>query len=38
MNLGYSAKASKQAIEKALSCLEDVTLEDLIKEALKALA
>jgi Holliday junction DNA helicase RuvA len=38
MNLGYSAKASKQAIEKALSCLEEVTLEGLIKEALKALA
>jgi Holliday junction DNA helicase RuvA len=38
INLGYSAKAAKQAIEKALSSLEEVNLEGLIKKALKALA
>ena len=38
INLGYSAKAAKLAIEKALSSLEEVSLEGLIKEALKALA
>jgi Holliday junction DNA helicase RuvA len=38
INLGYSAKAAKMALEKALSSMRDVTLEGLIKEALKALA
>ncbi|MFC1885067.1 Holliday junction branch migration protein RuvA [Thermodesulfobacteriota bacterium] len=38
INLGYSAKAAKQAVEKALSSIEEVSLEGLIKEALKALA
>ena len=38
INLGYSPKAAKLAIEKALSSLEEVTLEGLIKGALKSLA
>ena len=38
MNLGYSAKASKAAVEKAMVKNPNVNLESLIKESLKALA
>lgn len=38
MNLGYSAKASKAAVEKAMKKNSDMNLESLIKESLKALA
>ncbi len=38
LNLGYSAKLAKQAIEKARSTVTEITLEGLIREALKVLA
>jgi Holliday junction DNA helicase RuvA len=38
VNLGYSAKAAKQALAKAQTKLTTPTLEDLIKVALKMLA
>jgi Holliday junction DNA helicase RuvA len=38
VNLGYSTKAAKGAVEKALSVIPDVNLEGVIKEALKNLA
>jgi Holliday junction DNA helicase RuvA len=38
MNLGYSAKSAKDAVEKARSRLETVNLQFLIKEALRVLA
>jgi len=38
LNLGYSAKAAKGAVQKATSAVKDVNLEGLIKEALKLLA
>ncbi len=38
INLGYSSKPATQAIRRAQSVLKDITLEGLIKEALKALA
>ncbi len=38
LNLGYQAKSAKKAVEKACSGLENLTLEGLIKEALKMLA
>ena len=38
LNLGYSAKISRNAVEKAYSGAEDMSLESLIKTALKVLA
>lgn len=38
LNLGYPAKSAKQAVETAAPLLEGMTLETLIKEALKNLA
>ncbi len=38
VNLGYPAKFAKPAIEKALSEIEELTLESLIRETLKILA
>ena len=38
VNLGYSAKSARDAVEKARSRLETVTLQFLIKEALRVLA
>jgi len=38
INLGYSAKMAKAAIDKAKICVTDNTLEALIKESLKILA
>ena len=38
LNLGYSSKLARQAIEKALSTIKEKNLESLIKEALKLLA
>jgi Holliday junction DNA helicase RuvA len=38
LNLGYSAKLAKQAIEKAQSAVTEITLEGLIREALRILA
>lgn len=38
LNLGYSAKSAKSAVDRACSGLDNVTLEGLIKEALKMLA
>jgi Holliday junction DNA helicase RuvA len=37
VNLGYPAKSAKRAVEKALIHTKDVTLEGLIKEALRSL-
>ena len=38
LNLGYSAKLAKNAVGKAHSNTEDMSLESLIKEALRVLA
>jgi len=38
MNLGYSPKSAKMAIERAKSRTKEITLEDLIREALKILS
>ena len=38
LNLGYPAKFAKSAVDKACPGLDNVTLEGLIKEALKMLA
>lgn len=38
MNLGYPPKSAKMAIEKAKSRVKDMTLEDLIREALRILS
>ena len=38
LNLGYSSKAANMAIEKARSKVTELTLEGLIREALKLLA
>ena len=38
MNLGYSPKSAKLAIEKAKSRVKEMSLEDLIREALKILS
>jgi Holliday junction DNA helicase RuvA len=38
LNLGYSPKAAKLGIEKARALTKDMTLEGLIREALKVLA
>ena len=38
INLGYSAKVAKTAIEQAKSRVKDTTLEALIKESLKIMA
>jgi Holliday junction DNA helicase RuvA len=38
LNLGYSPKAAKLGIEKARAFIKDMTLEGLIREALKLLA
>ena len=38
LNLGYSAKPAKLAVEKAFSLIKEKNLEGLIKEALKLLA
>ena len=37
LNLGYPAKSAKRAVEKALSIIKDISLEGVIKEALKLL-
>ncbi len=38
LNLGYPATSAKRAVEKALTRVEGVSLENLIKEALRLLA
>lgn len=38
LNLGYPPKSAKRAVEKALNRVKDVSLENLIKEALRLLA
>ena len=38
LNLGYSAKAAKTAVNKAITGAEDQDLEEVIKEALRLLA
>ncbi|MDY6970803.1 MAG: Holliday junction branch migration protein RuvA [Thermodesulfobacteriota bacterium] len=38
LNLGYSAKPAKSAVEKARSAVEELTLEGLIRDALRILA
>jgi Holliday junction DNA helicase RuvA len=38
VNLGYSAKSARDAVEKARSRLESMNLQSLIKEALRVLA
>ena len=38
LNLGYSSKLSKNAVEKAHSGREDMSLESLIREALRVLS
>ncbi len=38
LNLGYAAKAAKQAIDRAAASLEEINLEALIKKALSLLA
>lgn len=38
VNLGYAARPAKDAVERARSTLSDVTLEALIREALRLLA
>jgi len=38
VNLGYSAKSAKMALDKARSRLGEMTLEELIREALRALS
>ena len=37
VNLGYSAKSARDAVEKARSRLETFNLQSLIKEALRVL-
>jgi len=37
VNLGYPSKAAKSAVEKACSSVKDMTLEGVIKEALRLL-
>ncbi len=38
VNLGYSSKSAKEAVDRARAVAKDVTLEKLIKEALRVLA
>jgi len=38
LNLGYSSKAANRAVDKAISNIKEVSLEGLIKEALRLLA
>jgi len=38
LNLGYSSKAANMAVDKAISNIKDVSLEGVIKEALRLLA
>ncbi|HBF42721.1 MAG TPA: Holliday junction branch migration protein RuvA [Desulfobacteraceae bacterium] len=38
LNLGYSPKSAKMAIEKARSVIKEMTLEGLIRESLRVLA
>ncbi len=38
LNLGYSAKSAKPALDKARSQIKDISLEGLIREALRVLA
>lgn len=38
VNLGYTAKAAKQAVEKARDSLDEASLEGIIREALRRLA
>ena len=38
LNLGYSAKSAKSAIERARNSIREMTLEGLIREALRLLA
>jgi Holliday junction DNA helicase RuvA len=38
VNLGYSSKSAKEAVDRARAVAKDVTLEKLIKEALRILA
>jgi Holliday junction resolvasome RuvABC DNA-binding subunit len=37
LNLGYPAKSAKNAVEKVAAMSEDISLETLIKKALKNL-
>jgi holliday junction DNA helicase RuvA len=37
-NLGYSSRPAKQAVDKAISSIKEITLEGVIKEALRLLA
>jgi len=37
-NLGYSAKSAKMAIERAKSRVKEITLEGLIRDALRILS
>jgi len=38
LNLGYSAKSAKDAVDRARSRVQTLNLQSLIKEALRALA
>ena len=38
LNLGYPAKSAKQAVDRARAALKELTLEGLIKEALRLMA
>ena len=38
VNLGYPSKAANSAVDKACSNMKEVTLEGVIKEALRLLA
>jgi Holliday junction DNA helicase RuvA len=38
LNLGYSSKAAKSAVDRAVPTLDRITLEELIREALKLLS
>jgi Holliday junction DNA helicase RuvA len=38
LNLGYASKSARVAVQKAISLMKDVSLEGLIREALKILA
>jgi Holliday junction resolvasome RuvABC DNA-binding subunit len=38
LNLGYPAKSAKRVVEKALNSTQTVSLENVIKEALRFLA
>jgi Holliday junction DNA helicase RuvA len=38
VNLGYSVKSAKEAVDRAMAGAKDITLESLIKKALRVLA